>query len=82
MRSQISHTIEIVGDQLSLDRQTWKCSCGKWEMAVPAVGAFGHRSAKARIAQVDMGFGKHVKFAGVSQNQKNSHSDQPSRITK
>lgn len=80
MTSKSKHSIEIVGDQLSLNRQIWKCSCGMWEMAVPAVGAYGHRTAKARIAQVDMGFGKHVKFDGALNA--TSQPEQHSRIKK
>lgn len=62
------HKIVITGDQLSLDRQVWKCSCGQWESAVPPVGSFGHRSSKARITQVKMAFGMHVKFALAKEN--------------
>ena len=57
------HKIVITGNQLSLDGQVWKCSCGKWELPVPAFGSFGHATSKARITQVNMAFGKHVKFA-------------------
>lgn len=56
------HKIVITGNQLSLDGQVWKCSCGKWEMEVPSVGSFGHTTSKARITQINMAFGKHVKF--------------------
>lgn len=57
------HKIVITGNQLSLDGQVWKCSCGNWEMVVPGVGSFGHTTSKARIAQINMAFDKHVKFA-------------------
>lgn len=57
------HKIVITGNQLSLDGQVWKCSCGMWEMAVPTVGSFGHTTSKARITQINMAFGKHVKYA-------------------
>jgi hypothetical protein len=57
------HKIVITGNQLSLGSQVWKRSCGKWEMAVPTVGSFGHTTSKARITQINMAFGMHVKFA-------------------
>ena len=57
------HKLVISGNQLVLDGQVWKCSCGQWESPVPVVGSYGHTTAKARITQVNMAFGKHVKFA-------------------
>ncbi len=57
------HKIVITGNQLALDGQVWKCSCGKWEKAVPSIGSYGHTTSKARVTQINMAFGKHVRAA-------------------
>lgn len=41
---------------------TWYCSCGKWEMDVPARGPFGTTSLRGRMAQVRSAHGLHVKW--------------------
>ncbi len=37
----------------------WGCSDCAWRCQTPTVGPFGHRTKKARLAQVRMAYGKH-----------------------
>lgn len=39
----------------------WRCECGKWQGTVPKVGAWGRTSMRARMAQVLMAHGMHVR---------------------
>lgn len=57
------HRLNNSGTAGNLARWHWWCECGKWEAKTPAVGPFGNTSAKARIAQVEMAHGKHVRAA-------------------
>lgn len=41
----------------------WKCECGAWTGETPKVGPWGRTTMKARIAQVTMAHGKHVRAA-------------------
>lgn len=41
------------------------CSCGKWDIEMPDVGAYGHRTGRARMARVTMAFDAHVAYAHV-----------------
>ncbi len=49
------------GSPGSLSSTVWRCACGGWQSKTPAVGPYGRTSAKARIAQVKMAWGKHCK---------------------
>lgn len=66
------HKLIIDGAPLDLNAQTWKCECGRWESKVPAVGPYGATTSKARIAQVEMAYGKHLK--GVMQKLQRDNS--------
>lgn len=57
----------IDGPFNDLSKQTYRCPCGEWSFAMPAVGPFGNTSAKARIAQAEMAFQKHVKARHADQ---------------
>ena len=58
-----AHKLLLNGPPGNLAAWVAKCSCGKWEAKMPAVGPYGKTTAKARIAQVTMAHGKHAKFA-------------------
>ena len=45
----------------SLKEAKCSCECGNWSMCIPDVGAYGHTTSRARMAQVLMGHGKHTK---------------------
>lgn len=55
------HKLIMDGMPGNLSATKWRCECGKWASDTPAVGAYGHKTAKARIAQVQMAHGKHIK---------------------
>ena len=57
------HKLLMDGPPGYLAQWTCKCSCGTWESKVPDVGPYGRTTAKARIAQVQMAHGKHVRGA-------------------
>lgn len=58
------HRLLFAGHPGDLTRSRWSCACGEWAMSgTPAVGPWGRTSPKARIAQVEMAHGKHVKGA-------------------
>lgn len=59
------HKLLMDGPPGDLSRWSCKCSCGAWEGKVPDIGPYGRATAKARIAQVKMAHGKHVKAANA-----------------
>lgn len=60
-----AHKLLMSGPPGSLSAWQCRCACGKWETKVPDVGPWGNSTAKARIAQVQMAYGKHEKAARV-----------------
>ena len=56
-----AHRLKLDGPPGSLSQWVARCACGQWQAPMPAVGPYGHTTAKARIAQVTMAHGKHVK---------------------
>lgn len=59
------HRLQTTGPPGNLSAWTWRCECGAWSAETPARGPFGSTTSKARIAQVQMAHGKHVKFAAA-----------------
>ena len=58
------HKLIPAGAPGNLSAWTWRCECGGWgPVPTPATGPWGRATAKARIAQVEMAHGKHVKGA-------------------
>ncbi|MFZ3082411.1 MAG: hypothetical protein WA157_06935 [Rhodoferax ferrireducens] len=57
------HKLMMTGPTGQLNSVIWRCECGQWESKTPAKGPYGRTSAKARIAQVKMAHGMHVKWA-------------------
>jgi hypothetical protein len=43
--------------------RSYGCSCGRWQMDEPAVGAYGHVTPRAIIARVKTGHHLHLLYA-------------------
>lgn len=41
----------------------WRCACGQWSAETPAKGPYGRTTMRARIAQLNMAYAKHLRFA-------------------
>lgn len=41
----------------------WRCACGQWSAETPAKGPYGRTTMRARMAQLNMAYAKHVRFA-------------------
>jgi hypothetical protein len=60
----MGHKLIHEGPAWPLSSSSWRCECGEWgPVPTPAVGPYGNTTAKARIAQVEMAHGKHVRYA-------------------
>lgn len=57
------HRLVIDNALAPLDRQVWRCSCGRWQRGVPAHGGFGASTTKARLAAANAAFRKHADYA-------------------
>jgi hypothetical protein len=58
------HKLIFEGQPGSLEHSKWRCECGNWgPVATPALGPYGNKTSKARIAQVTMAHGKHAASA-------------------
>lgn len=57
------HKLLSEGPPGNLSVWKWWCECGHWSSETPQFGPYGRTTAKARIAQVKMAHGKHVKGA-------------------
>jgi hypothetical protein len=63
------HRLLFQGTPGNLDRAEWSCACGAWQQSgTPKVGPWGRTTNKARIAQVEMAHGKHVRAALRGEN--------------
>ncbi len=58
MNAALGHKLLLDGP---LGSHRWRCECGKWQKATPALGPFGRTSMRARMAQLTMAHDKHVK---------------------
>jgi hypothetical protein len=70
-RLPTGHKLISDGPPGSLKSWTWRCECGGWgPVPTPDKGPFGSTTSKARIAQVEMAHGKHVKYALIKKDTK------------